>query len=253
MCHPKAVSEDLGVGIAEVAIPLGSGQVLPATLCTPKSAGGPGVLVITDIYGRTGFYRWIACRLAAAGFVALLPDYFHQLGEPEPTSREAAFARYGLLDEVASLDALRVASSWLEERADPPRNGLGVLGFCLGGTLGLCLAMGRSDLALVTFYGFPRGVQAPCARKVPPPIEHTREIQGRILSFWGDADYITVGEIAEFADAMEVSPANYEHRVYHRAGHGFLGDLVGAGQSSSAATEAWDRTLAFYADSLRSG
>jgi carboxymethylenebutenolidase len=251
MCHPETIDEDLNVGIEEVAVPLGSGDVLPATLCTPKSDGGPGVLVITDIYGRTGFYRWIAARLAASGYVALLPDYFHRLDEPEPKSREAAFARYASLDEVASLDALRVASSWLEERAEAPGSGLGVLGFCLGGTLGLCLAMSRADLTLATFYGFPRGVQAPCARKVPPPIEHTRQIQGRILSFWGDADYITVGEIAEFADAMAISPADYDHRVYHRAGHGFLGDLGGTGQSHTAAADAWSRTLAFYADSLR--
>src|SRR5215210_1161878 len=95
MCHFEAPAGPPAAGGAgeEVRVPVGGGEEMPAFLAQPAGGGGPGVLVIHDIFGRSPFYEELAARLAAEGFTALLPDFFcrHEL-LPE-RNLELAYAR----------------------------------------------------------------------------------------------------------------------------------------------------------------
>jgi len=131
-------------------------------LVRPSSGTGPGVLVIQEWWGLdSGIKHW-ADRLGEAGFVALAPDLYHgelaahdemdkaaQLMQSLPPDR-AARDMSGAIDFLASHDAVT-------------GNGLGVVGFCMGGMLTWIIAANRGDRikAAVAFYGYPQGATEP--------------------------------------------------------------------------------------------
>ena len=225
----------------EVAVADGA---LPGTLYEPHGprSGGP-VVVITDIYGTVPFYHEVSGRLAAAGHPALLIDVFWREGELAEAAREAAFERRSRMDETRAIADSSAAADFVRERYGADR--AAVLGFCLGGSFALVLAAQRDDLAVVSYYGFPEGVSAPVRVAAPRPIDLAAEMSGPILAFWGEDDYIGVDAMNRFGDALEALDADYEARIYPRAGHAFLQGLVEDRADSGAAADSWDRTLAF--------
>src|SRR5262245_2879352 len=100
MCHPElpAGQPTPVVEREEVQVPLSDGGSMPALVTRPETGDGPAVLIVHDIFGRSPFYENLAARLATAGFVALLPDYFFRQGPLPERSRELAFARRAKLD-----------------------------------------------------------------------------------------------------------------------------------------------------------
>ena len=68
MCHPE-IPEGAEIPIVtteEVLVPVPGGDHMPALVALPESGSGPGVLSITDFFGRAAFYELIAARLAQA-------------------------------------------------------------------------------------------------------------------------------------------------------------------------------------------
>jgi dienelactone hydrolase len=101
MCHPDAPSTPSPAPdtLQEVRVPLPTGEELPSLYAHPDR-DGPGVLIVADIYGRSGFYEDLAARLAVAGYRALLPEPFFRQGPLAGQGREAAFARRRQLDDL---------------------------------------------------------------------------------------------------------------------------------------------------------
>ncbi len=249
MCHPEDVDASIpGVLREEVEVSLASGERLPGLCCRPETGRGPGILLISDIYGRTPFYEHLAERLADAGYIALLPDMFFRLGPLPEVSRDAAFARWDRLDEQQALSDLESAVGWLRQHAGSRTSTVGQLGFCLGGTFALDLGTRLGDLVTVCYYAFPKSRSGP--NQAPRPIDIVGSIQGPILSFWGDADYIDLDEVREFSDAVRSHGINYEDEIYPGAGHGFLSGLVEDSDNSGAAKDSWSKALDFYAAHL---
>jgi carboxymethylenebutenolidase len=98
----------------------------------------------------------MADRLGAAGFVALAPDLYH--GE---LAAHDEMDKAGQLMQSLPIDrAARDMSGAVDFLADHPAttgDGIGVMGFCMGGMLTFVLAAERPDKvkAAVPFYGFP--------------------------------------------------------------------------------------------------
>jgi carboxymethylenebutenolidase len=139
-----------------------NGATAGGYLVTPPGGSGPGVVIIQEWWGLDPSCKEMADRLGAAGFVALAPDLYHgelaahdemdkagQLMASLPPDR-AARDMSGAVDYLAAHDAVT-------------SDGLGVMGFCMGGMLALILAANRPDQvrAVVPFYGFPQGDMEP--------------------------------------------------------------------------------------------
>lgn len=253
MCH----AHDTGVTVPkhreeEVRIPLPSGERLPALYCAPPGdTTGPAVLIVSDIYGRIPFYRNLAALLTAEGLSALLPDYFFRQGPLDELTREHAFARHTRLDEPAALHDLEQALSWLRGRPEVSAARLGLLGFCLGGTLAFDLAARRDDVVAVCYYAFPLGMDHP--HPAPRPIDCAHQLASPTLAFWGaDDDLIGRDQITALTAAAERAGVDYRHVVYPNAGHGFLRGLTEPTGSAAAAHDAWRQTRDFFADRLHS-
>lgn len=248
MCHPDAPAQQgPSAEVHEVAVPLPSGERLPAELALPDGGQGPGVVILVDIYGCTPFYRQLNQRLASAGYVSLLPDVFFREGELAEVTREAAFARKAQLDDARALDDLLAATGWLAGRDEVGGARLGLVGFCMGGTFALDIAAQRDDVATVGYYAFPAGMPGSNA---PAPLDVVDQLQGPMLCFWGDQDYIDMDEVARLGEQATAHGKDYDAIIYPGVGHGFLRGLVEDGADSEAAHDSWQRALAFLSAHL---
>ena len=121
-------------------------------LAIPESGSGPGVLVIQEWWGLNDQIKGVAERLATEGFVALAPDLYRGAHTTEPD--EAAKIMMSLNLERATKD-LSGAVDFLAAHDAVAGDGIGVIGFCMGGGVALWLATLRPDQvkAVVPFYG----------------------------------------------------------------------------------------------------
>lgn len=202
MCHSQSLGRQSSGQVShEVAhVPLTTGEAMPGMVFHPAGPPLGPILLVSDIYGMTPFYRDVGEELAEAGFATLVVDYFFRLGELEVLTREAARARRSGLDEVQALRDIDAAVNWLKARFGEPASPVGLIGFCLGGTLALDLAVERADLAVVSYYGLVAGVGGTTA--APAPLAVANRINGPILAFWGDEDHVVdMADVERFATA----------------------------------------------------
>jgi len=192
---------------------------------TPTTPGKyPAVLVVYGTDGLTDTHRFgtalrgFSARLAAEGFVALIPDYFQSTGTT-PGSDTVWRAPISSLDTW--VDTLADAARFADGRSDVQRGNLGIVGFSLGGNLALRLAKlptaSPKALAVVDFFA---------------PISLTNGIGGDVdkLPFvqihHGDDDLVVPpSQSAELMtlldDAHKVKGVDYFFFPYPGEGHGF--------------------------------
>jgi carboxymethylenebutenolidase len=221
---------------------------MPALVCYPSQRTGPGVLVVHDASGRISFYEDLAARLAAAGYVAALPDLYFRQGPPAGPGPDAEMVRLAQLNKRQSVRDLLVAADWLEAEPAVAGTRLGVVGFSLGATLALDMTAERRDLAVAAYYPFPAG-QVPADENSPAaPLSLAARMSGPIIAFWGDRD-----EVVDMADAERLSAdltahgAGFDAVIYPGTGHSFMRAAApGTGRDAKAAAlDAWARTLDF--------
>lgn len=167
MCHlgVPAGTRVPDVRTEEVLIDVGNATRMPSLLAIPNRTPAPAVLMINGAGGRMAFAETLTRRVAAAGFVALNPEFFFRLGDAADYAEEAratgalgpAFVRAGKLDLEAWPRDLDHAADWLLQT--PYANGkLGTVGFCMGGSAAFLMAARRADVAAtVSYYGFGLG------------------------------------------------------------------------------------------------
>ena len=221
---------------------LSDGFTIKAFLARPTSPSGrcPSVLVIHEWWGLNDHIKGIARRFADAGFVALAPDLYSRLGytvTKDPS--EAANLMNALSSQVALRD-LNTATTFLKTCAvvDPLR--IGIVGFCMGGTLALTMATHNSDLqAAVPFYG-----------KVPP-IETLDYLLCPVLYHYGAKDgWVTRQEVDRLTQGLQQYGKPGTVCVYPEADHAFFNETRPEVYRAADAKLAWERTLQFFKEHL---
>lgn len=214
------------------------GSTFGASLALPDGAGPhPGVVVIHEVYGLNDNIRGIAGRFAREGYAALAVDLFTDHSRAVCMAQQMGSLLTGR--DPASITDLAAAMDYLVAlpEIDPER--VGAIGFCMGG--GFAIAWGRRDRrlrAIAPFYGTnPRPMEA--VRRMCPvvgsyPGKDFTARSGRKL----DARLATLGVARDI-------------KVYPGARHSFFNDS-GKAYNADAATDAWQRTLAFFAEHVQS-
>jgi carboxymethylenebutenolidase len=209
---------------------LGGYRADPAT--APKGA----VVVIQEIFGVNHHIRNLCDRLAAEGYVAVAPAIFDRL-EPNFQSGyspdEIAVARKFianpdypamLRDTQAAIDAVRDVGP------------VGIIGFCLGGSIAYAAATKLSGLsAAIGYYGGTIVRFADDKPEVPTQLHFGEKDAGIPLS---DVDII------------RAKRPDVEIHVYPGAQHGFSCDERPSYDKASADI-AWPRSLKFFAEHLK--
>src|SRR5882762_5617052 len=121
-----------------------NGSVASGYLAKPPAGSGPGVLVIQEWWGLDAGIKEMADRLAAGGFVALAPDLYHGELAAHDEMDKAAHLMQSLPPDRAARD-MSGAVDHLAGHEAVTGDGLGAVGFCMGGMLVFLLAAHRPD------------------------------------------------------------------------------------------------------------
>ena len=200
-------------------------------------AGAPGIVVIQEWWGVNQQIRGVADRLAAAGYLALVPDLYR--GKCTVEAEEAHHLMTGLNFGDAASQDIRGAVQFLKARG----NKVGVTGFCMGGALTLlALCMAPEIDAGVVWYGCP-------------PLEYidAAKIKAPLQAHWATQDEFfpiaTVDKLQEKLDAAQVRREFYRYLAHHA-----FANETAVGPHRIPATQydpiwsaqAWDRTFRFF-------
>jgi carboxymethylenebutenolidase len=211
-----------------------NGDSCDGYLARPESGHGPGVIVIQEYWGLVDHVKDVTERFAAEGFVALAPDFFHGATTDEPD--EAKRLLMGLAMDRAARD-IQGAAQFLGSRKEVDGDGVGVVGFCMGGSLALWSGTLAGEVrVVVAFYpALPWEKMSPTwgnyANKTA--MIHTSEHDGASRA---DGIQTAIKGIQQAGGDVEV----YD---YPGTSHAFFNDQRPAVYSKEHAETAWRRTL----------
>ncbi|MFI7042959.1 dienelactone hydrolase family protein [Streptosporangium sandarakinum] len=208
-------------------------------LWLPEGGSGPVVLLIQEIYGVGPYIRKVAEDLAALGYVVGAPDLFWRLrrnwvSDHGETGTAASLELASGFDLPQGVSDSAIALAHL--RALPEaRDGAGVVGFCLGGSVGYLLAATAEVDAVASFYG----------SAVPEATGMMEKITAPLLFVFGGSDpYIPRDQVAIVEQAAAGRP-NVEMHVAEKAGHAFHNHEAPQFYDPEAAPVAWERAVEF--------
>lgn len=220
-----------------------NGGTAAGYLATPEGSSGPGVIVVQEWWGLDSGIKEMADRLAAAGFVALAPDLYHGELAGHTEMDKAGELMQSLPPDRAGRD-MSGAVDFLADHESTTGNGIGVMGFCMGGLLTFVLAALRPDKvkAAVPFYGFPSGDGEPDYSAI------TASIQGHMAEhddfFPPDAAKALEARLREMGKDVTLT-------VHEGTGHAFMAPHNALGtQDQAKYDEIWPRATAFLHEHL---
>lgn len=221
-----------------IKYPTESGE-MRAYQARPKNAGKlAGVIVIHENRGLNAHIEDVARRMALEGFMTVAPDALTQFGGT-PESPDEARPLFRQLDREANTKNFVAAVAYL--KTHPQATGkVGCIGFCWGGGITNQVAVHAPDLnAAAPFYG-----SQPAAEDVP------KIKAAMLIHYAGDDARINAG-IPAFEEALKKAGIEHTIHMYEGAGHAFLND-TGSRYNKDAAELAWQRTVAFFKEKLKS-
>jgi len=221
-------------------VTLGDGGRMDAHLVVPTAAAAPGLLLIQEIFGVNDYIRARARSLASLGYAVLCPDVFWRLERNvalahDEAGLQAAFGYARRLDLAAAVSDLGHALGHLrtipEVRA--AGGGVGVIGFCLGGSLSWEVARRFDPACAVCYYG--SGIAPESADEVPAC---------PVLLHYGEDDPYIPGEQVEVVRAAVAGRRDVDLHVHPGAGHAFDNDSAHF-HHPAARLAAWTLTVDF--------
>lgn len=218
--------------------------LMPAAVSEPDGAARGAVIVLQEAFGLTPHIVDITRRLAAEGWLAVAPALFHRQGSPAVAYDDFASIRpvFESLRGDDMLADVHATLSWLADRDVAP-DSMGMVGFCMGGSV-TQMAATRFDFgAAVTFYG---GGLGEARFGFPPLVEVAPTLQVPWLGLYGDLDTgIPIDAVEALRVAAATAPVPTEVVRYPDAQHGFHCDERSSFHAASAA-DAWARALAWF-------
>lgn len=213
-----------------------NGTTATGYLATPERGAGPGVIVIQEWWGLVEHIKDVCERFAVEGFTALAPDLYRGKTASEPD--EAGKLMMAMNLEQAAKD-MGGAVGYLSGHEAVRGEGVGVIGFCMGGGLALVLATQRPGevKACCPFYGV-----IPWESAQPDWTRLAASVQGHYAE--KDA-FFTPEAVRDLEGRLKELGKDAEMHVYPGVDHGFFNDTRPDVYDEGAARQAWARTLEF--------
>jgi carboxymethylenebutenolidase len=215
-----------------------------ATLVGASDRPRPGLVMIPEIFGINTSLLDMAENFARHGFVVLALDIFWRLQpgvnlgyRPEEfkVAREL-HARFdyanGIRDMQAGIDALRRQPACTKK--------VGVVGYCLGGTMAY-LAASRTDTnAAVAYYG----------TRIDSYLGDGPKISRPLILHLGRLDHRTPPPVMSAILAAAAGNENVEPFIYENAHHGFANHTRPDVYDPEATQAANERSVRFFREHL---
>jgi carboxymethylenebutenolidase len=214
---------------------------------TPRGA----VVVIQEAFGMTDHIKDVCARVASAGFLAVAPHVFHRSGDP-------LIAYADMKDVVPHIMALnredieadlKACFDYLAKQGFSGRQ-VGIIGFCMGGTISFFAGAQWELGAAVTYYG---GGIAQGRFGLPAMTEMAPGLKSPWQGNFGDLDQsIPIAEVEQLREAVAKAGVATEVNRYAEADHGFHCNDRGAYHEASS-KNAWLKTVAFLNSHIQAG
>jgi carboxymethylenebutenolidase len=229
---------DTGIVTERVDVAVKDGTLMPAYVARPAvRSDGPGILVLQDQFGVTGFLRDTADRFAQLGFTAIAPALYHRTGVfemPYDGGYDANKPHHKAVTWEGQIADAEAAYDWLVVRGIAPAR-IGAMGFCMGGRLAYLINAHRPLRAAISFYG---------GRIAPDLLRYAGAQNGPLLFFWGGRDDVIPQEqVRAVADGLTRAGADHDQVVFSEAGHAFFCHSRPEMYHERASREAWAMSL----------
>ncbi len=228
MVEAPLKTEDKSDSSQLVRLTAADGHIFSAYVAKPNSPPKAAIVVCQDAYGVGDYIKSVCRHYAGLGYVAIAPFFYDRqqrdaLFDHSLNGRQAAGGlRKGLSWEQVVTDA----EAAMAAVADAGK--IGVLGFCVGGSMAWRCANRLPFHAASCYYG------KDIVDWLDEPPHCPTELH------FGEQDHLI--PIADI-ETVRVRCSGMDFFTYE-AGHGF--DGVGKGYSESASLTARQRTLAFF-------
>ena len=210
-------------------------------LAKPTSGSGPAAIVIQEWWGLVGHITDVVDRFAAAGFVAFAPDLYHGQAASEPDTAKKLMMELQL---DAAGKEMSSAAAYLLSLPETSSSTVGVVGFCMGGSLAIWSATLTADIsAAVGFYpGASWERHAPQWKnyKGKDAMIHCAESDGTS----------TAPGIQEAKTNIELAGGEVQVFDYPGTKHAFFNSDRPEVYDEKAAEISWSRTLVYLKSSL---
>ena len=212
------------------------------------NGGGPGILLLQEIFGVNDFLLGKAADLADLGYVVGCPDVFWRVERNValPHDEESLGRAFGYMERFGAIDMAVTAADLLAAlaavRAVPETTGaVGVMGYCLGGRLAYEVAVAGDPDTCVSYYGSGIADRLDDAGRIACPV----------LFHFGGNDAFIPSEQADAVAAAFAGRDDAEVVVQPGAGHAFENLLAPAFGDAEAASRSWPVTVSFLERTLR--
>ncbi len=219
----------------------------PMSLFMAEPVGTPrgAIIVIQEAFGVTPHIQGVCDWLAEAGWLAVAPALFHRADIEvfDYADLEGALpVMMTLTSEDIQLD-LDATVSYLSLFGYGPDR-LGMVGFCMGGSVTLHSAATRDLGAAVTFYG---GGLTQGRFGFPTGLELGEQIRVPWLGLYGDLDQsIPIDDVETLRGLAASRPVPTDVVRYEQGQHGFNCEDRPSVYDADIAADARRRTLAWF-------
>jgi carboxymethylenebutenolidase len=210
----------------EVVIEHGGAKV-PTLVYVPAGPGRrPAVVLSPEAFGINTFTKEVSSKLAEAGYVVVVPDYYRGNGlknRESYTEFTEVMHFIDNLDFVGATHDVMAAIDYARTLPEVQADKIVVWGYCTGATLALLAAsLDRRLAASVLFFpSQPTFPEITVSRPVQP-IDMLWNVAAPMLVIYGDEDPIAPAEmIAAIRQRLEQWHVPHEINIYPGAGHAF--------------------------------
>jgi carboxymethylenebutenolidase len=186
-----------------------------------RKEAGPGILIVHHHYGVTGHLKSVVCQLAKLGYTTVVPDLYNLLGFADGMHEAQKKTTDGQFVEI-------LGKSWryLTGRNDVDGKRCAVIGFCMGGRIGIhFVAATPSVRGFIGYYPSVRD-EGPSPLRPRHPNDAVKDFTCPSLIFFGGKDHVASIPVQQrLWSNLLANGQPLEWHFFPHAGHGFaLGD-----------------------------